>query len=71
MLAGAPDLPPHLLEYAEEVKNAADDAAETVRQLRNISRIHEHHWSDAGDTTINLAASTPGRAKLARDLPHS
>jgi len=55
MLAGAPDLPPHLLEYAEEVKNAADDAAETVRQLRNISRIHEHHWSDAGDTT------SPGR----------
>jgi CheY-like chemotaxis protein len=57
ILAGSPELPPHLAEYAEEVKNAADDAAETVRQLRSISRIHERHWSDAGDTTINLMAS--------------
>jgi CheY-like chemotaxis protein len=57
MLVGAPDLPPHLAEFAEEVKNAADDAAKTVRQMRNISRIHVHHWAEAGDTTINLAAS--------------
>jgi CheY-like chemotaxis protein len=58
MLAGSPDLPAHLMEMAEEVKNAADDAAATVRQLRSISRIHEHHWSEIGDTTINLAASS-------------
>ena len=57
MLIGSPDLPPHLAEMAEEVKNAADDAAKTVRQLRSISRIHEQHWSSPGDTTINLAAS--------------
>ena len=29
----------------------------TVRQLRNISRIHERQWSEPGDTTINLAKS--------------
>ena len=57
MLIGSPDLPPHLAEMAEEVKNAADDAAKTVRQLRSISRIDEHRWSEPGDTTINLAAS--------------
>src|SRR5207244_12002609 len=57
MLAGAPDLPPHLHEIAEEVMNAADDAATIVRQLRNISHIHEHHWSEPGETTINLAKS--------------
>lgn len=58
MLVGSPDLPAHLMEMAEEVKNAADDAAATVRQLRSISRIHEHRWSEIGDTTINLAASS-------------
>ena len=58
MLVGSPDLPPHLAEMAEEVKNAADDAARTVSQLRNISRIHEQHWAAPGDTTINLAASS-------------
>jgi len=58
MLLGSPDLPAHLMEMAEEVKSAADDAADTVRQLRSISRIHEHRWSEIGDTTINLAASS-------------
>ena len=57
MLAGSPDLPPHLTEMAEEVKNAADDAADIVRQLRGISHIHEHHWPGPSDTTINLAKS--------------
>jgi signal transduction histidine kinase len=57
MLAGSPDLPPHLTEMAEEVKNAADDAANIVRQLRGISHIHEHHWPGPSDTTINLAKS--------------
>src|SRR5205823_6655752 len=33
MLAGSPDLPPHLAEFAEEVKSAADDAADTVPPL--------------------------------------
>jgi hypothetical protein len=42
---------------AEEVMNAADDAATIVRQLRNISHIHEKHWSEPGETTINLAKS--------------
>ena len=56
MLVGAPDLPPHLHDLAEEV-NAADDAAGIVRQLRNISRIHEHTWNQPGDTTIDLALS--------------
>jgi CheY-like chemotaxis protein len=57
MLVGSPDLPPHLAEMAEEVKQAADDAARTVRQLRSISRIHERHWSSPSDTTINLLRS--------------
>ena len=35
MLAGAPDLPPHLAQLAAEVINAADDAAKTVRQLHS------------------------------------
>src|SRR5205823_12534951 len=35
MLVGSPDLPAHLAEMAVEVKNAADEAAETVRQLRS------------------------------------
>lgn len=59
MLVGSPDLPPHLADMAEEVKNAADEAANTVRQLRSISRIHERHWSEPGDTTINLHRSQP------------
>lgn len=58
MLVGSPDLPPHLAEFAEEVKNAADDAANTVRQLRSISRIHEQHWAEPSESTIDLAAST-------------
>ncbi len=57
MLVGSPELPPHLHEMAEEVMNAADDAADIVRQMRNISSIHEKHWNDPTDTTINLAAS--------------
>jgi GAF domain-containing protein len=61
MLVGSPDLPPHLHEAAEEVMNAADDAASIVRQLRSISHIHEHHWSEPGDTTINLDRSQDHR----------
>jgi CheY-like chemotaxis protein len=57
MLVGSPELPSHLHEMAEEVVNAADDAAEIVRQLRNISHIHEHHWSNPSDSTINLKRS--------------
>lgn len=57
MLAGSPDLPPHLHDFAEEVMTAADDAAGIVRQLRNISSIHEQRWNEPGDTTINLARS--------------
>jgi len=57
MLAGAPDLPPHLHEIAEEVMNAADDAAGIVRQLRSIAQIREQRWSDPSDSTINLSRS--------------
>src|SRR6266571_6236490 len=57
MLVGSPDLPPHLLEMAEEVMNAADDAATIVRQLRTISHIHETDWSEPGESTINLVRS--------------
>jgi signal transduction histidine kinase len=57
MLVGSPELPPHLVEMAEEVMNAADDAANIVRQLRNVSHIHEDQWSASGDTTINLRKS--------------
>jgi GAF domain-containing protein len=57
MLIASPDLPPHLADIAEEVKQAADEAAGTVRQLRSIARIHEHRWSQPGDSTIDLAAS--------------
>jgi hypothetical protein len=42
---------------AEEVMLAADEAARTVRQLRSVSRIQEHRWSQPGDTTIDLTAS--------------
>ena len=61
MLAGSPDLPPHLTEIAEEVKNAADEAANTVCQLRGVSHIHEHHWPEPTETTINLARSQDER----------
>jgi CheY-like chemotaxis protein len=57
MLVGSPDLPAHLHEMAEEVMHAADDAAGIVRQLRNISRIHEHTWNRPGESTIDLAMS--------------
>jgi CheY-like chemotaxis protein len=57
MLVGSPDLPPHLMEMAEEVMNAADDAATIVRQLRTISHIHETDWSEPGESTINLVRS--------------
>jgi transcriptional regulator with GAF, ATPase, and Fis domain len=62
MLLGSPDLPLHLHEAAEEVMNAADDAANIVRQMRSISHIHEHHWSAPGDTTINLDRSQTQRS---------
>ena len=57
LLAAAPDLPPRLVQAAEEVMNAADDAVNIVRQLRSVSHIHETHWSTPGDTTINLDRS--------------
>lgn len=57
MLVGSPDLPTHLQEAASEVMNAADDAANIVRQLRSISHIHENHWTAPGDSTINLSKS--------------
>jgi CheY-like chemotaxis protein len=57
MLAGSPDLPPHLLEMAEEVKSAAANSATIVRQLRGISHIREQRWPEPSDTTINLARS--------------
>jgi CheY-like chemotaxis protein len=57
LLVGSPDLPAHLHGLAEEVMSAADDAVGIVRQMRNISSIHEQRWNEPGDTTINLAAS--------------
>ena len=57
LLVGSPELPAHLHEIASEVMTAADDAAGIVRQLRNISSIHEQQWNEPGDTTINLARS--------------
>ncbi len=57
MLVGSPDLPPHLMEMAEEVMNAADDAATIVRQMRTISHIHETDWNEPGESTINLMRS--------------
>jgi CheY-like chemotaxis protein len=57
MLVGSPDLPPHLMQMAEEVMNAADDAATIVRQMRTISHIHETDWSEPGESTINLVRS--------------
>jgi CheY-like chemotaxis protein len=63
LLVGSPELPPHLHEIAEEVMTAADDAAGIVRQLRNISSIHEQRWNAPGDTTIDLPRSQrPGAA---------
>jgi len=58
LLVESPDLPPHLAEMAEEVIHAADDAVQTVRQLRSISHVEEQHWSEPGDSTIDLAASS-------------
>jgi GAF domain-containing protein len=57
MLVGSPDLPPHLLDMAAEVMNAADDAAAIVRQMRTIAHIHETDWNEPGETTINLGRS--------------
>ncbi len=63
LLVGAPDLPPHLHDIAEEVMSAADDAASIVRQLRNVSHIREQQWNAPGDTTINLARSQRRRRR--------
>jgi CheY-like chemotaxis protein len=57
MLVDSPDLPPHLIDIAEEVKSAAADAAKIVRQLGGVAHIHEHHWPEPSDTTINLDKS--------------
>jgi CheY-like chemotaxis protein len=57
MLAISRDLPPHLVEMAMEVKNAADEAATIVRQMGTISHIRERQWPDPGGSTINLASS--------------
>jgi hypothetical protein len=57
MLVGSPELPSHLHEIAEEVMNAADDAASIVQQLRNVSHIEEQCWNEPGDTTIDLGRS--------------
>jgi len=57
MLVGSPDMPRHLIQMAEEVMNAADDAASIVRQLRTIAHIHESDWNEPGETTINLVRS--------------
>ena len=65
MLAGAPDLPPHLVEMAEEVMNAADDAANIVRQLRNVSHIREQQWATRRDD--DQPGRKPGIA-VAHDL---
>jgi CheY-like chemotaxis protein len=43
LLAGSPDLPPRLIDMAAEVKNAVNDAANVVRQLRGVSHIREQH----------------------------
>ena len=61
LLAGSPELPPHLHALAEEVMSAADDAAVIVRQLRSISSIREQQWNEPGDTTINLERSRPSQ----------
>lgn len=61
LLVGSPDLPAHLHETASEVMSAADAAAGIVRQLRNVSNIHEQEWNEPGDTTINLARSQEQR----------
>jgi CheY-like chemotaxis protein len=57
LLVASADLPPNLVQIAEEVKCAADHAADIVRQLGSISHIHEHHWPEPADTTIDLAMS--------------
>jgi CheY-like chemotaxis protein len=57
LLLASSDLPPNLVQIAEEVKHAADHAAHIVRQLGSISHIHEHHWPEPADTTIDLAMS--------------
>jgi signal transduction histidine kinase len=59
MLVGAPDLPPHLHELAEEVMAGADNAATIIRQLRNVATVQEQRWNAPGDTTINLVRSQP------------
>ncbi|MBV9583160.1 MAG: GAF domain-containing protein [Chloroflexi bacterium] len=61
MLIGSPDLPPHLRDIAAEVIGAADNAAAIVRQLRDVSTIHEQRWNAHGDTTINLVRSQAQR----------
>ena len=57
LLAGAHDLPPHLIDMAEAVKHATDDAVNVVRQLRGVAHIHEQHGPGPDNTTIDLARS--------------
>jgi CheY-like chemotaxis protein len=57
LLVGSPDLPAHLHDMAAEVMTATLDAATIVRQMRTISHIHEQHWNDPADNTINLERS--------------
>jgi hypothetical protein len=49
MLVRSPELPRQLQNMAEAVMVAADDAAEVVRRLRNVSHIHERQWRDPDD----------------------
>ncbi|MCA1645584.1 MAG: response regulator [Chloroflexi bacterium] len=57
LLVGSPDMPRHLRPMAEEVMNAADDAASIVRQMRTICHIREIEWNEPGESTINLIRS--------------
>jgi GAF domain-containing protein len=54
MLARSGDLPAHLLEMAEEVKQAADGAAGVMHHLSTLARLREQQWPGSGGTTIDL-----------------
>jgi hypothetical protein len=57
MLVNDPRLPQDLHEYAAEILRSSLDAAETVDQLRRVTRLEEATTGGPGGNVINLARS--------------
>jgi GAF domain-containing protein len=57
LLANDPRMPTDLRDYAAEILTSAQDAAETVDQLRRVTRLEEANAGSPDGGVINLARS--------------